>query len=94
MRRSLKSTASRVWKGFHFRLESPSVNWVKHVGGSKLGASMGVICRNLLDIQLSESCLNSYAKMAFILLKRIRGNNGKYDLIRTLSVMSFGVVFD
>ena len=68
MKRSLKSTASRVWKGFKFRLESPSVNWVKHVGGSKLGASMGVICRNLLDIQLSEYRLKSCTKRAFNLL--------------------------
>ena len=56
MRRSLRDVAAKIWKGFHIRLETPSVDWQKHVGGSKLGASMGVIVRNLLDIKISK-CL-------------------------------------
>ena len=54
MKRSLSSTMARIWEGFKFRLESPSVYWVKRVGGSKLGASIGVIVRNLLDIVISK----------------------------------------
>ncbi|KAI0230509.1 hypothetical protein LSAT2_019149, partial [Lamellibrachia satsuma] len=53
MKRSLSNSLSRIWKGFKFHLESPSVHWVKSVGGSKLGASIGVIVKNLLDIQIS-----------------------------------------
>ncbi|KAI0217504.1 hypothetical protein LSAT2_030722 [Lamellibrachia satsuma] len=52
MRRSMSDTMARIWKGFSFRLESPSINWVKHIGGKMLGASMGLIVKNLLDIQI------------------------------------------
>ena len=54
MRRSLAKSLTRIWTGFKFRLETPSIHWVKHVGGSKLGASMGVIVKNLLEIQISK----------------------------------------
>ncbi|KAK2165104.1 hypothetical protein NP493_1383g00012 [Ridgeia piscesae] len=52
MKRSLSNSRSRIWKGFKFHKESPSVNWVEHTGGSKLGASIGVIIKNSLDIQI------------------------------------------
>ena len=52
MRRSLKDVASRIWEGFHFQLKTPSFEWVKAFGGSDLGASMGVIIRNVLDIDI------------------------------------------
>ena len=54
MKRSLSNLRSRIWKGFKFHRESPSVNWEEHTGGSKLGASIGVIIKNSLDIQISE----------------------------------------
>jgi len=54
MKRSLAKSLTRIWTGFTFRLETPSIHWVKHVGGSKLGASMGVIVKNLLEIQISK----------------------------------------
>lgn len=54
MKRSLAQSLSRIWTGFTFRVETPSIHWVKHVGGSKLGASMGVIVKNLLEVQISK----------------------------------------
>ena len=54
MKRSLSNSLSRIWKGFKFHIENPSVNWAEHAGGSKLGASIGVIVKNSLDIQISE----------------------------------------
>ena len=54
MRRSLADVSSNIWKGFQFYLETPSVDWQKHVGGSSLGASIGVIVRNLIDINIGK----------------------------------------
>ena len=54
MRRSLADVSSKIWKGFHFYLETPSVDWQKHVGGSSLGASIDVIVRNLVDINIGK----------------------------------------
>ena len=54
MRRSLADVSSNIWKGFQFRLETPSVDWQKHLGGSNLGASIGVIVRNLFDINIGK----------------------------------------
>ena len=54
VKRSLYDIVSKSWKGFNFHLQTPSVDWVKHVGGSMLGASMGVIVRNILDLRVSK----------------------------------------
>jgi len=53
MKRSLSSALARIWQGFAFHLEKP-LNWQKHIGGSILGASMGVVARNKIDIQISK----------------------------------------
>ena len=55
MKRGLSDSLARIWKGFSFHLASPTVNWVKHIGGSLLGASMGAIARNQMDIEISKS---------------------------------------
>ena len=55
MKRSLSDSLSRIWKGFSFHLKSPTINWVKHIGGRLLGASMGAIARNQMDIEISKS---------------------------------------
>jgi len=54
VKRSLNYVVSKSWKGFDFRLQTPSVDWVKQVGGSKLGASMGVIMRNIFELRISK----------------------------------------
>ena len=54
VKRSLDDVVSKSWKGFDFHLQTPSVDWVKHVGGSMLGASKGVIVRNIFDLRISK----------------------------------------
>ena len=53
MKRSLSSVIARIWQGFHFKLASPSVDWRKAVGGSAVGASFGLVIKNMLDILIS-----------------------------------------
>ena len=54
MRRSLADVASAIWGGFHFRLETPSFDWEKMVGGTSMGASMGLIIQNFIDIDIGK----------------------------------------
>ena len=54
VKRSLDIIVSNSWKGFDLRIQTPSVDWVKHVGGSNLGASIGVKMRNIFDLQISK----------------------------------------
>ena len=51
-RRSFGDILSKIWKGFHFRLETPAFSWMKMVGGTKLGISMGVVVENFLEINI------------------------------------------
>ena len=53
-RRSLSRVIDRIWQGFHFNIQSPSVDWRKGLGGSSLGASVGLLIKNILDLELSE----------------------------------------
>ena len=55
IKRSLSSVIARIWQGFHFNLASPSVDWRKAVGGSAVGASFGLVIKNMLDILISKS---------------------------------------
>ena len=54
MRRSVDKVLGAIWKGFKFLLQSPGVDWKKTIGSNKLGASMGLVVRNILDIEISE----------------------------------------
>ncbi|KAJ8320504.1 hypothetical protein KUTeg_002091 [Tegillarca granosa] len=42
-----------VWKGLEFRLQSPSVDWLKMIGSTTVGASFGIIMANLLDFKIA-----------------------------------------
>ena len=57
MRRGVKEFFGRIWKGFHFPLSTPSVDWQKIIGGKKLGASFGLIIKNEIDIKIGEITL-------------------------------------
>ncbi|KAK2175673.1 hypothetical protein NP493_715g02033 [Ridgeia piscesae] len=52
MRRSVDKVLGAIWKGFKFLLQSPGVDWQKTIGSNKLGASMGLVVRNILDIEI------------------------------------------
>ena len=54
IKRGIIDTIKRIWKGFHWKLETPSMDWSKAIGGSKLGASFGLIIKNFLEIDISE----------------------------------------
>ncbi|XP_078573994.1 uncharacterized protein LOC144860567 isoform X3 [Branchiostoma floridae x Branchiostoma japonicum] len=43
----------KLFKPFHFRLETPSMDWHKRIGSSKVGASMGLVIRNEMELDLS-----------------------------------------
>ncbi|KAK6174798.1 hypothetical protein SNE40_013376 [Patella caerulea] len=40
-------------KGFEFVLKSPSIDWKKMLGSTKIGASFGILVKNLLDLKIS-----------------------------------------
>ena len=52
VRRGVMDLVARVWKGFHFDLKTPSVDWQKKIGGSALGASFGLVLKNSIDIAI------------------------------------------
>ncbi|XP_035698712.1 uncharacterized protein LOC118431577 [Branchiostoma floridae] len=43
----------KLFKPFHFKLETPSMDWHKRIGSSKVGASMGLVIRNEMELDLS-----------------------------------------
>lgn len=63
VRRSIADVAKRIWKGFHFKLATPSYNWRKQIGGAMLGASMGIIIKNVFEVKICKLwykyCLHS-----------------------------------
>ena len=65
MRRSLKDVLGRIWKGFEFKLATPSMDWQKQIGGSSLGASFGLIIKNELDLKICKlhCALSQYYKI-------------------------------
>ena len=54
VRRMLADTVARIWRGFKFKLEAPSTDYKKLIGGEELGASYGIIIKNMLDIEIGE----------------------------------------
>ena len=42
-----------MWEGIEYKLKVPGFEWEKTIGTEDVGASMGLIIRNILDIKLS-----------------------------------------
>ncbi|XP_066298079.1 uncharacterized protein [Branchiostoma lanceolatum] len=51
-KRGLSDTIEKLFKGFYFKLETPSYDWHKRIGSSKIGASMGLVIRNKMELDL------------------------------------------
>ena len=43
-----------MWEGIEYKLKVPGFEWEKTIGTEDVGASMGLIIRNILDIKLSK----------------------------------------
>ena len=54
MRRGLKETIGRIWKGFEFELKSPSKFWQKKIGSKNVGASFGLIIKNQMELKIGK----------------------------------------
>ncbi|XP_078658229.1 uncharacterized protein LOC144903712 [Branchiostoma floridae x Branchiostoma belcheri] len=48
----VRNVLEKLFKGFDFKLETPSVDWHKRIGSSKIGASMGIAIRNMMELIL------------------------------------------
>ncbi|XP_078575734.1 uncharacterized protein LOC144861638 [Branchiostoma floridae x Branchiostoma japonicum] len=42
----------KLFKGHHFKLETPSMDWHKRIGSEKIGASLGLVIRNEMELDL------------------------------------------
>ncbi|KAI8519524.1 hypothetical protein Bbelb_027810, partial [Branchiostoma belcheri] len=51
-KRGFSDSIGKLFKGFHFKLETPSYDWHKRIGSSAVGASMGLVIRNLMELDL------------------------------------------
>ncbi|XP_067658326.1 uncharacterized protein [Haliotis asinina] len=57
-KRSVEDFINKKWE---YNLKSPSVDWQKMIGSTKIGAAFGLIIKNELDLKFS--LLNSHAKL-------------------------------
>ncbi|XP_019642103.1 PREDICTED: uncharacterized protein LOC109483513 [Branchiostoma belcheri] len=49
---AVRKVLEKLFKGFDFKLETPSVDWQKKIGSSQIGASLGIIIRNMMELNL------------------------------------------
>lgn len=52
----MEKTIARIFEGFQWKIVVPGVDWQKVIGNDMLGASFGLVIRNVLDIDISEWC--------------------------------------
>ena len=58
MKRDIGEVLSQIWKGFYFKIETPSLEWRKMIGSEFIGASMGIDIKNFLEVDLSKFYFN------------------------------------